>query len=92
MSDRLPSLQFLLFYDRVKISKQYNQNFMFQEAHIKMPLTIDQIAKILKQLSSQQVAVLEELLDKNTTKEVIKRSKDSKKSFVSHEEMLQLFS
>lgn len=65
---------------------------MFQEAHIKMPLTIDQIAKILKQLSSQQVAVLEELLDKNTTKEVIKRSKDSKKSFVSHEEMLQLFS
>ncbi len=65
---------------------------MLQEANVKMRLTIDQIAEILKQLSSREVAVLEEILDKNTAKEVVKRSKDSKKKFLSHEEMLQNFS
>jgi Mg/Co/Ni transporter MgtE len=65
---------------------------MLQEANVKMRLTIDQIAEILKQLSSRDVAVLEEILDKNTATEVLKRSKDPKKKFLSHEEMVQNFS
>ncbi len=65
---------------------------MLQEANVKMRLTIDQIAEILKQLSSREVAVLEEILDKNIGREVLKRSKDSKKKFLSHEEMVQNFS
>lgn len=65
---------------------------MFPEATVKMNLTIEQIATVLKQLSHQDVALLEELLDKNTTKEVLKRAKNPKKKFVSQDEMIQSFS
>jgi DNA-binding CsgD family transcriptional regulator len=54
-------------------------------------LTIDQIATALGQLSPKEFEILEELLDKKTTQEVLRRAKDTHADFVSHEEMLKNF-
>lgn len=55
-------------------------------------LSLTQIADLLGQLSHEEIATLEELLDKKTTYEVIKRSKDDLKKGFSHHEMLEMFS
>lgn len=56
-----------------------------------IPVTIDQIAVALGQLSPKEFEILEELLDKKTTQEVLSRAKDSDKDFLSHDEMCKSF-
>ena len=44
----------------------------------------------IQQFFFKEFAILEELLNKKTTKKILRRSQDTKKAFLTHEEMLEL--
>lgn len=65
---------------------------MFQTRTANIQLTIEQIAELLRHLSSEDVIALEALLDKKTAREVLKRSRDGRKDAISHDAMVEMFS
>lgn len=64
---------------------------MSQTKSATIQLSLNQIAYLLRQLSYKEISALEELLNKTTNHEIIKRSKDNLKKGFSHDQMLEIF-
>ena len=56
-------------------------------ATAQLRLTLEQVAELIRELTDEQKAVLEEMLDADTTAEVLRRSADPHKKFLSHGEL-----